>query len=58
MVKELKEQGIIKVFTMHEKSYQTFQTIIADKKITPDESKQWVREFNDEEAKGQGGKSN
>ncbi len=48
MVRQMKDTGLIQLFTRHEKSFRIFQAIIADNKITPDESKLWLDEWNRE----------
>ena len=50
MLSEFKSKGFADVIIAHSKSFQLMQTIAADGKITPDEAKSWVDEFNKEEA--------
>ena len=50
MLAEFKSNDFVNVITSHLKSFQLMQSIAADGKITPDEVKLWVDEFNKEEA--------
>jgi hypothetical protein len=48
MVRQMKDEGMIQLFTRHEKSFRIFQAITADDKVTPDESRLWLEEWNRE----------
>ena len=50
MLAELRAKGFVNAMTVHSKSMRFMQGISADGKITPDEVKLWVDEFNKEEA--------
>lgn len=50
MLAELKTKGFINTMIIHSQSLSYMQNMTADGKVTPDEIKTWVDEFNKEEA--------
>jgi len=56
MTFEIREKGMVKGITEHEKSFRLLQAYTADKKVDVEESTSWLQEWEKEEQQIQGQK--